>query len=154
MSTASFATTPLCDIALRARRAIHWNGTSAWRGRRIEKKREISSETRVMRIRTFDRKISRKKFAWRSSVAPGCCMDRDTKDTPGVRGRGTTHSAPRVVSGSILLRDTFYAGITRRDFNPRRCLLRNSVIFPGLIVPRPFGIVVLVIVVVVVVVCP
>lgn len=35
---------------------------------------------------------------------------------------------PHSVSGSIPLRDTFYAGITHRDFNPRGCLLRA--IFP------------------------
>lgn len=41
--------------------------------------------------------------------------------------RLTRVASPHVaVSGSIPLRDTFYAGITRRDFNPRRCLLRNS----------------------------
>lgn len=50
----------------------------------------------------------------------------------------------------ILLRDT-YAGITRRDLNPRRCPLRNSartarMIFPPLIVPRPIGVVVVVVV--------
>lgn len=85
-------------------------------------------------------------------------MDRDTKDTPGVRGRGTTHSVPpRVVSGSILLRDTFTLA------SPAAILIHTDayyviprVIFPDLIVPRPFGVLVvlvLVIVVIIVVVC-
>jgi len=120
----------LYDIALCTHRVIHWNRTSAWR---VRKRKRVSSETRVMRIRISgfrQEDVDIKKEVRLTIIASGCCVDRDTKDTPGVRGRGTTHSAsPRTVSGSSLLRDTFYAGITRRNFNPRRCLLHNSARF-------------------------
>lgn len=78
---------PLCDI-------VPSIGTELPRVRR--KKRETWEWWEYV-LQAFDRtmRISRKKFAWRSSVAPGCCVDRDTKDTPGVRGRGTTHSRIR-----------------------------------------------------------
>jgi len=77
-------------------------------------------------------------------------MDRERRDTPGVCEDAERLARLRAHAVSTRFRcgtGILYAGITRRDLNPRGCPLRNSArIFPVLIVPRPYVVVVVVVV--------
>lgn len=127
--------------------------SSAWRvTKNLKSKRERDENIRVERPSTRGRGYRERNSLddHRSLRATAWIERRDTHTWCARTRNDSLGFVPHVgCIDSILLRDT-YAGITRRDLNPRRCPLRNSartarVIFPLLIVPRLFGIVVVVV---------